>query len=133
MISYTFNFNGIEPIPKQSVKKNTKTNTWYPDPKGAKYQKKIRRMISDTMNLKNHRMIRKDKDVKITAYFFRKSKRRCDIDNLIKPTMDALSGIVFEDDQQVKQLELYKYIGQPTSGIYIKIQEIPPLKKKPGD
>lgn len=43
-------------------------------------------------------------DCHMELTFRRKNKRRVDIDNLCKSIMDALQGIVYEDDKQVTGL-----------------------------
>lgn len=46
--------------------------------------------------------------VRIELHF--KDKRRRDIDN-IKALLDALSGILWDDDSQIIELHLFKYTG----------------------
>lgn len=36
-----------------------------------------------------------------------------DIDNSIKPVLDALAGVLFKDDRQVVHLDVYKQKGEP--------------------
>jgi len=43
-------------------------------------------------------------DYELHATFFRKSRRRTDVDNLAKLVMDALNGIIWTDDDQVVKL-----------------------------
>ncbi len=44
----------------------------------------------------------------VTLHFWRGDERRCDIDNLIKAILDALNGIVWEDDVQVRAVHAYR-------------------------
>jgi len=46
--------------------------------------------------------------VRVELRFWRGDKRRCDIDNLIKAVLDALNGVVWEDDEQIIELLAYK-------------------------
>ncbi|MCJ7527678.1 MAG: RusA family crossover junction endodeoxyribonuclease [Methyloceanibacter sp.] len=46
--------------------------------------------------------------------FWRRSNRRADLDNLAKPVLDAMKGIVFEDDAQIVRLRLEK---KPCDGL----------------
>jgi Holliday junction resolvase RusA-like endonuclease len=45
-------------------------------------------------------------NVSISFYF--KTKRRRDLDNQNKLVLDALTGIVYEDDSQIDELHLYR-------------------------
>lgn len=44
----------------------------------------------------------------VTLTFYRKSKRKADLDNLSKAVLDALNGIIWHDDDQVVALHLFK-------------------------
>lgn len=44
----------------------------------------------------------------ITATFYFGTKRKCDLDNFNKLWMDALTGIVYEDDSQIAKLTLVR-------------------------
>jgi Holliday junction resolvase RusA-like endonuclease len=43
-------------------------------------------------------------EVAIDVHFFRKNRRRVDLDNLLKLCMDAANGVLWEDDWQVKEI-----------------------------
>lgn len=47
-------------------------------------------------------------DVVVDVCFWRKAKRRCDLDNLTKMVLDGMKGIVFEDDAQIVRLKAEK-------------------------
>jgi Holliday junction resolvase RusA-like endonuclease len=42
--------------------------------------------------------------VRVEVSFWRSSKRRCDLDNLVKSVTDALNGLAYVDDQQIVEL-----------------------------
>ena len=42
-----------------------------------------------------------DGDLLVTLHFYRKGKKRADIDNLIKAIFDGCNGVVWTDDKQV--------------------------------
>ena len=47
-------------------------------------------------------------ELAISVWFYFKTKRRRDLDNQNKLILDALTGIVYEDDSQIAELHLYK-------------------------
>lgn len=61
--------------------------------------------------------------VRVVAVFYKTAnltKRRYgDIDNLVKAILDALNGIVFEDDAQVVELVAFKRIGEPRTELEV--------------
>lgn len=44
-------------------------------------------------------------DIGVSLVFHRVGKRRADLDNLTKAVLDALNGILYEDDKQVNKIE----------------------------
>jgi len=50
-----------------------------------------------------------DRPVTVTIYNFPDGPMQADLDNIIKPILDALSGLVFVDDQQVSELRVTKF------------------------
>lgn len=60
-----------------------------------------------------------DCDVKIDLYF--KDKRRRDVDNYNKLVLDALEGIVYEDDKQIQKLIVEKHISADDPRVEVKI------------
>lgn len=54
--------------------------------------------------------------------FYRKSNRKADLDNLSKAVLDALNGIVWEDDKQVYKLTLAKLRAPTTAQAGVHIQ-----------
>jgi Holliday junction resolvase RusA-like endonuclease len=47
-------------------------------------------------------------DVALQVTFYFGTKRKADLDNFNKITLDALSGIAYEDDSQISELHLYR-------------------------
>ena len=45
----------------------------------------------------------------VTLRFYRGNARRCDIDNLVKAVLDALQGVIFQDDEQIDILYAEKH------------------------
>ena len=50
------------------------------------------------------------------------SKRRLDIDNVCKPTLDALNGIAWLDDSQIVSLEVSIGNPMPAGGLTVNAQ-----------
>lgn len=62
-----------------------------------------------------------DISVEVILYFWDKRKR--DLDNHNKLWMDSLSGIVYEDDKQIKQMLLRKEYDRENPRIEINIKK----------
>ena len=58
----------------------------------------------------------------VTLTFYRKSGRACDIDNLSKSVLDALNGIIWNDDKQIVTLQLAKLRvkSEAEAGVHIE-------------
>ena len=51
-------------------------------------------------------------------------REKVDLDNMLKLTMDSMTGIVFEDDSQVYRIETEKQIGMKRDEIHIIIDSM---------
>jgi crossover junction endodeoxyribonuclease RusA len=60
-------------------------------------------------------------DVILEAHFYTKTKRRVDIDNLLKTAMDAIGGIVFVNDDQVVQVTARKHHFPMAPGTVVRV------------
>lgn len=47
-------------------------------------------------------------DVALGIVFYFDNKRKNDIDNRLKALLDCMTGILYEDDSQIKELHVYK-------------------------
>lgn len=84
-----------EPLPKQRPRFNG--NRAYTPQTTKDYEIHVgyaakRAMVSNSLILG---------DCSLSATFYRKDKRRADLDNLLKAIKDACNGIVWQDDKQV--------------------------------
>jgi len=52
-----------------------------------------------------------------------KTKREEDIDNRLKPLFDALEGILYENDSQLKQIHVTMHAAEPPGSLCITIGE----------
>jgi len=90
-----------EPTPKQS----------YRHSKHGNYQPERVRDWQELLGWKAKEAFKGDPltgQIALDLTFYRKSKRVCDIDNLSKTVLDALEGILFENDNQIAELHIYK-------------------------
>ena len=57
--------------------------------------------------------------LKVTLLFMLGNNRRVDIDNLSKCVLDAMNGIVYEDDTKISQLDLEKMTSHEKPGVIV--------------
>lgn len=69
----------------------------------------------------------------ITIVFYPPDKRRRDIDNMVKPLLDAITHAgIWEDDCLVNHLEIYRgTMVKPSGCCYVRIGEAGPLIPEP--
>jgi len=48
--------------------------------------------------------VSEDRGVKLSILYCHHGRKRCDIDNILKVTMDGLNGVAWRDDRQVVEL-----------------------------
>ena len=59
--------------------------------------------------------------VRVELRFWRGDKRKVDLDNLVKAVLDALNGVVWEDDEQIIQLTAYKNYNKSRPRVDIQV------------
>jgi len=89
-------------------------------PAGRAFRERVRRTLA---HLKKKPT--KDK-LRLRIRFYFKDKRRRDLDNYQKALIDALKGVVFEDDSQIFQLHTSKVIGHSVNKMVVFWRTIPP-------
>ncbi len=62
--------------------------------------------------------------IAISLKFYRKGQVKADIDNLTKACLDALNGIAWKDDKQVRRLSASVEYGHKTGYAIIEIEVI---------
>lgn len=62
--------------------------------------------------------------VKVRLDLFFKTKQRRDLDNCAKPILDALEGIVFENDDQIDELHMVRRRDEVKPGVEITITQL---------
>ena len=63
-------------------------------------------------------------DVVLRYKLFCKKQGRKDLDNTLKAVQDALEGIAYENDKQIKKIEAEKISNAGWDGIEIEVKEI---------
>jgi len=87
-----------------------------------------------------------DKRLAVTIYYFPLERMRGDIDNIVKPILDALSHHIYMDDEQIERLVVQKFesgnafefarpstklaeaIKGPTPVLFVRLSEPPFLE-----
>jgi len=66
-----------------------------------------------------------EKPVKMMIEFYRSDQRRVDLDNLLRPILNALKGIVWKDDSQIHELTAIKDVDKdnPRLRFWIEIEK----------
>ena len=60
----------------------------------------------------------------IALDFARATADRCDIDNLIKSVLDAMNGVVYDDDWQVSKLAVTKVVDRANPGVTVRVKAV---------
>lgn len=60
-------------------------------------------------------------DVSLTAVVYFRDRRR-DLDNVLKPLLDALKGVVYEDDRQVAHLDFRREYDRQRPRIEMQVR-----------
>ena len=63
-------------------------------------------------------------ELAVSMTFHLPDRRRRDLDNLSKGVLDAMNGIVFDDDQQVVDLHVYKRLSKKYPGVSVKVEKL---------
>ncbi|ADQ04391.1 endodeoxyribonuclease RusA [Caldicellulosiruptor owensensis OL] len=110
------------PVPKGRPRWNKSTGAIYTPPETKRYEKTVYIFAKSQMT----KMLKGDVDVRIKVY----TKRKMDIDNVAKSILDGLIGAAFEDDKQVKRLEIEMLDKVDEEQVIIEIGEIENDKKR---
>lgn len=114
----TFFVHG-NPVPKQAFR-YTKNGHCYTDPRMKAWQETVAWEAKAAM-------VERDMltgDLEALFVFTVSDKRRKDLDNLSKGTIDALTGIVFKDDSQIVKLAIEKRYDKGNPGVFIAVKEV---------
>lgn len=64
------------------------------------------------------------KQLTVVIDFYLPDRRRRDLDNLAKGTLDPCNGIVWQDDQQIHSLTLCKFYQSPEHGCTVTVTQV---------
>lgn len=84
-----------QPIPKERPR--TGRGKTYTPPKTEAYKELVQLSIAHCQNYYSGEMA-----IGVILLFYRKDKRRADVDNLQKAVLDACNGILWRDDTQIE-------------------------------
>ncbi len=96
-----------------------KPNGRYKSPKGKQFEKLANLEIKNQYKGKPI-----NNQLKISINLFFKDKRKRDIDNYNKGILDAMTGIIYQDDSQIEELHVFKKIGCGFDKVEISIEEM---------
>lgn len=109
-----------EPVPKQSFR-YTKNGGGFTDPRMKRWQTLVGYKAKEAMQGREPL----SGDASVRMIFTLSNRRRVDLDNLSKGTMDGLRGIVFGDDSQVVNLHIVKLLKvsgpESVAGVFVAV------------
>jgi Holliday junction resolvase RusA-like endonuclease len=106
MYYHIINFEIDDIAPSTNIiHKRSKNGGLYCDPKVLNFKDKVYYILKD-LNFE-----KTDKNVKLEITFYVK-KTNCDLDNLLKITIDSMNKLVFNDDRQVVEIVCKKVYGK---------------------
>lgn len=109
-----------QPLGKQRVRSGN--GNWYTPSKTVGFSNIIANKCWLTMVRDGVEMFKKKTPLKITVLAYRIDKRRCDADNILKVTQDALNGVAYHDDSQIADARIVRLQGQESPLLYVKIE-----------
>lgn len=64
-------------------------------------------------------------DLTVTIIWYR-SRKAGDLDNRVKVVLDAMNGLCYDDDKQIRRLTIERVDGQKPAGMHVTIAEYHP-------
>jgi len=118
----TFTVYGI-PVPKQSFR-YTANGGGYQSQSVKDWQEQVvYALLNDRQTDALDEKQWLEGSIEMTLTFYLPTKRRVDLDNLSKGVLDALNGVLFQDDSQVTKLTLEKRTDKITPRVEICVKE----------
>ena len=88
--------------------------------RGREYKRIIEDKLSTFMDGKNIITT----NCRISLIFYFNNRRKNDLDNYVKPILDFMSDIVYEDDKLIIELNVKKFYDKENPRIEIKVEEV---------
>lgn len=89
--------------------------------KGKQYKKIVGWMAKQAMMKSGFNKVEKNEVVIIISFYF--ETKRGDIDNCAKAILDAMTGVLYNDDSQIGQLHLFKFKDKDKPRVEIDVTE----------
>lgn len=90
----------------------------YPSDRGKAFKKESQELLT-----KVYKASKMEGEIKAHIKLFR-PRASGDIDNYIKPILDAMQGICFEDDKQIAELFIKRYEDKNNPRVEISLYEL---------
>lgn len=135
---FTLQIDG-KPVPKGRPRFNRRSGATYTPETTRKHEGRVRVLARDMMSATGLKTLDSALSVNVELFFpfpskFRKAEKvaklnrpattKPDADNVAKALLDALNGVVYEDDAQITTLTVTKrYSDQPRSVIHVTLDD----------
>lgn len=124
-MSYEISFTSPgNPLPKQSYRHSG--NGGYTPARIKSWQECVQIHAINARNLHTKELpddVFESSEFEVHIQFYRKDKRRVDLDNMSKAILDALNNVMWDDDKQVTKLTLEKFYDKENPRAYIRVKE----------
>ena len=108
------------PLPKQSFKMGR--GGGYTPQATKDYQELVSWMAKKCLADMGHKPMQGN--ISVELYFWRGNKRKVDLDNLSKCVLDAMNGVIYEDDRQITALHLFKAYDKENPRLKVVVEPI---------
>lgn len=108
------------PRPKQSFRYSKKGS--YQTAAVKEWEKAIGFLALGAMREKDSSLF--EGAVHVDMRFLRRTRHRCDLGNLEKAVADAMNGVVYKDDSQIKSMRLTLGVHKQGAGVWVTVKEM---------
>ncbi len=106
----------IRPLSVNACYATTKKGTLYMKPEAKEYIESIRAA------LRGADIRCTDDEIELRIHAKLSTRHRIDVDNILKPLLDALQGYVYQNDNQIHTLTVKRSYGHSTDSIEFVVQ-----------
>ena len=109
-----------------SVMPPSVNSLWVNKPNG-RYKSKKGKIFDETARSELKKQFRYKplvNSLKVSMRLYFKDKRKRDIDNYNKAILDSMTKIIYEDDSQIKELNVKKLVGCGFNKVEIELEEL---------